>query len=217
SEALRLHREAYGISAGIDAASVARHAGNIIRLATELGDTATAEEYRRPLEERADEETLDDRAARVHNQANELSRSGRALEALPLYNKAITLSRQSGNVVGLALQFYNRGLAQYREKRLQDAANDFVDAQNAACEIEALDIIVNATVMLSQVLLDVGQLEDAVRHLEDVLRLMEETGATGDYERDRIESYVEGFRTEAGENEGRTMTQPEKKEIDKLR
>ena len=87
-EALRLHREAYRISAGIDAASAARHAGNIIRLPTELGDTPTAEEFRRRLYERADEEMLDDRAARIHNQANELNRSGRVLEALPLYKRS---------------------------------------------------------------------------------------------------------------------------------
>jgi tetratricopeptide (TPR) repeat protein len=198
SEALRLHCEAYGISAGIDAASVARHAGNIIRLATELGDTATAEEYRRRLDERADEETLDDRAARIHNQANELNRSGRAREALPLYDEAIGLSRQSGNVAGLALQLYNRGLAHYRETRLQYAADDFVDAENAAREIADHHIIVNATVMLSKVLLECGQLEDALGHLEDVLDLMREAGSVGDNEPDEIEGLVRRLRKDLG-------------------
>jgi len=52
--------------------------------------------------------------------------------------------------------------------------------------------------MLSKVLLDVGQLEEALGHLERMLNFMQETGPVGEYKPSVIESLVKRLRSDLG-------------------
>jgi tetratricopeptide (TPR) repeat protein len=194
TDALSMHRQAFETSTSIDSASVARHAGNIVRLATQLGDQTVADEFRQYLLDARPEESIDDLAIRIHNQANDLTRSGKWHESLPLYGEAIELTKTTGNRAGLALQHYNRGLCHYELEHLQDAADDFVEAAEVAQEIDHVEMVVNATAMSAKVLLDVGALGEALTHLERALLLMRETGISGQYDQKEIESLVERMR-----------------------